>query len=99
MSVSASVSISASGVVIPGVPGFSIAVIAASIVATGATNLKLMSGVVDLTGAFPLAANCGFVLPPASIQYPWVKTAIGDDLIVNLSAGTPVGGVIIYDLI
>ena len=50
-------------------------------------------------GAIPLAATAGFVLPQSSVQYPWMKTAIGESLNLNMTNPTDVGGVVTYDLI
>ena len=100
MAVTAVVSQSSSGIVIPAVPGFSIVVVAVALVARAATDVKFQSnGSTDLIGAIPLAANAGFVLPLASLQYPWMKTGVSEGLNLNMTVSTYVGGVVVYDLI
>ena len=99
MSASAPVALSNSGIVVAGVPGFSIVVIAVALVARAATDVKFQSNATDLMCAIPLAATAGFVLPQSSVQYPWMKTAIGESLNLNMTNPTDVGGVVTYDLI
>jgi hypothetical protein len=99
MAASSTVSLSASGTVIAGVAGFSIVVISCALVARGATDVKFQSSATDLIGAIPLAANAGFVLPPSSVQYPWMKCGVGQSLNLSMTSPVDVGGVVIYDLV
>jgi aspartate aminotransferase-like enzyme len=99
MSASAPIALTGSGVAIPAVPGFSIVVISSALVARSATDVKFQSNATDICGAIPLASNAGFVLPLASVQYPWMKTAPGEALNINMSSAVYVGGIITYDLI
>ncbi len=99
MAASAKVSLTNSGTVIAAVPGFSIVVVACALVARAATDVKFQSNATDLMGAVPLAANCGFVLPLSSVQYPWMKSGTGEALNLAMSAPTDIGGIVTYDLV
>ena len=56
-------------------------------VITGATNsVKFQSNTTDISAAWPLAANGGFVLPYSALG--WFQTNIGEALNFNQSTGT-----------
>lgn len=67
-------------------------------VITSAPNVVTFSGTTAgvISGAFPLAANGGFVFPFSELG--WMQTAIGDDFIVTLSAGLSTAIQIVYCL-
>lgn len=78
--------------------GMKIRVMAANVIASAPVNVKWQSstGPLDLTGLAYLTANGGYILPYNPIG--WFQTLAGDDLLVNLSGGTPIGGHITYIL-
>lgn len=75
-----------------------IAVMQVALMASGFVDVKF-KGAGDLTGAFPLAANTGFVLGPSPEGRPWFVTALGSALSINLSSATPVGGVCVVEIV
>lgn len=101
-SASSPVAIAASGAgdtqLVAAVPGHSIRVMQVGVMAAGSVNVKF-TGSTDLTGAYPLAANTGFVLGPSPEGRAWFQTASGAPLNINLSAGVNVGGVCVVEII
>jgi hypothetical protein len=94
----ASVSVSQAGdnQIVAAVTG-KIKVLSAALVASGTVNLKWRSATTDLSGAIPLVANSGFVLPASSPgQGNYLETAAGEALNINLSGGVQVSGHISY---
>jgi len=83
---------SSSGVnqIIAGQAGYKIRILNYVIVASGAVNVKWQSGSTDVTGLLYLAANGGVSAPYANDGH--FATANGDDLNLNLSGATAVGG-------
>ncbi len=88
--------------VITGTAGMSIRVLAFTLTWSAAVNAKWKSGAgTDLTGLMygigtgpsPLVA-----LGPDFAGRGLFQTASGDNLVLNLSAGTPVGGFLTYEL-
>jgi hypothetical protein len=73
-----------------------IRVLALSLVANGAVNVKFQSHVTptDLTGLYYLAANGGIVLPYN--PNGWFQTIAGEQLDINLSGSVAVGGCLTY---
>lgn len=74
-----------------------IKVLSAAIIAAGTVAVKWRSDTSDRSGAMPLLASSGFVLPaslPAAGYY--IETASGEALGLNLSAGVAVTGHISY---
>lgn len=59
-------------------------------VAGGTVSLTWKSDSTALSGAIPLVANTGLVLPPCDAGY--LETAVGGDLILALSASVQVSG-------
>lgn len=73
-----------------------IRVLALSLVANGAVNVKFQSHVTptDISGLYYLAANGGMVLPYNPVG--WFQTVSGEALDINLSGAVAVGGSIVY---
>lgn len=95
----ASVSVSTSGdnTIVTGVTGVKIKVLSVLLVASGTVSVKWVSNTTDLTGAMPLVANSGFVLPASSPgQGHYFETAVGQGLKLNLSSAVAVNGHISY---
>ena len=83
--------------IIAAVTNQSIKVLSVALVAGGTVNLKWRSATTDLSGAIPLIANSGFVLPASSPgQGNYLQTASGEALNINLSGGVQVSGHISY---
>ena len=95
----APVSASGSGAttVVTGVPGKKLRVMAANVIASNTVNVKwqTQSGA-DLTGLAYVTQYSGYILGYCPIG--WFETVAGDDLLINLSSGVPVGGHITYIL-
>ena len=74
-------------------------VLAYVLVAGGAVSVKWRRGTTDLTGALPLAANGGLVVPaPGEDGECWFSTAKNEALQINLGAAIAVGGHVLYYL-
>jgi len=78
-----------------------IKVLALCLIAAEAVTATLYSGAqatgTALTGAIPLAANGGFVLPaPADPDAHWLETLAGKNLNLFLSAAKQVSGCLLY---
>jgi hypothetical protein len=85
------VNTSGSTAVVAARPGFSIIVVAYSLMSNGAVNAHWRSGSTPITGpAYMVEAGRGKVLPynPKG----WAATAIGEALNLHLSASVAVGG-------
>lgn len=70
------------------------------LVAKGAVDVQLKSGATVITGVCAMAANQQFYWQREVNEedYLFVGGALGDDLIINLSASVVVGGWLVYDL-
>ncbi len=66
-----------------------------SLVAAGAVSVKWQSGAIDLSGAYPLAANGGLEAS-GTIDEPLTWTAVNAALQLNLSAAVQVSGMLVY---
>lgn len=76
-----------------------IKVLSATLVASGTVSVKWRSGTTDLSGAMPLVANSGFVLPASAPgQGNYLETAVNTALNINLSGAVQVSGHISYYL-
>jgi hypothetical protein len=53
-------------------------------------SLKFQTNGTDITGAIPIAANGGFVLP-LDVDNPWLYTKIGDKLNIFTATGKAFG--------
>jgi len=74
-----------------------IKVLSVVLVSSGAVSVKWRSNTTDLSGAMPLVASSGFVLPATSPgQSHYFQTAAGQDLNINLSGAVQVSGHISY---
>lgn len=96
----ASITASSSGAttLVAAVSSKKIRVVALSLVANAAVNVKFQSHVAgDISGLYYLAANGGMVLPAS--QYGWFETTAGEALDINLSGAIPVGGSLVYTTI
>ena len=93
------VELSASGTLVFGVPGRKIVVLSVWLVASTTNNVKFQTstGPTDLSGPSYCAQNGGIVLPFNAGG--WFETAIGDSLLINLSASNGIGGSISYALV
>ena len=95
----AKVSVSSSGdnTIVSAVTGAKIKVLSVLLVSSGTVSVKWISNAIDLTGAMPLVANSGFVLPASSPgQGHYFESATSQSLILNLSSGVAVNGHISY---
>ena len=74
-----------------------IKVLSLVLVSSGSVSVKWRSDTTDLSGAMPLVANSGLVLPGTSPgQSHYFQTAAGEDLNINLSGAVQVSGHISY---
>ncbi len=89
------VTLSASGVVIPAVPGRKIRIFAALVNPLAAVQVTFQSGGTNISGTFSLAANGGFVLPLTNKA--WMVTGVGQALTVVMSVSTTLGMQLLYD--
>lgn len=80
--------------VVTGVALKIIRVISLQAVAAGPVNVKWQSSGNDITGLAYFAGNGGYVLPFNSVG--WFQSNPGEDLNINLSAATGVGGSLVY---
>lgn len=85
-----------SGTVISGTPGLMIRVLAMDLVSSTAITIQWQTstGPTLISGPQAFAANGGIVRP--FNQAGWFQTFPGDDLLINLSGATTVGGNITY---
>lgn len=95
----APIALSNSGTLVFGVPGKSIVVLSAWLVAANQVNAKFQTstGPVDLTGAADCAQYGGFVLNFNAGG--WFQTLPGDSLLLNLNQAIAVGGSLSYALV
>jgi len=93
------IEVSASGTLVFGVAGRKIVVLSFYFVCSAACNVKFQTstGSIDISGPAYCIANGGAVLPFNSGG--WFQTAIGDSLLINLSAGVPIGGSLSFILV
>lgn len=91
------VNVSSSGdsELVAAVPGKRLKLISGLAVSAGTVSIKFKSASTDLTGAMPLIANSGFVIPEATAG--WIVTAQGEALNINLSGAVQVSGMIVYE--
>lgn len=95
--IGAQINVSGAGdtVIISGVALQTIRVFKLFLVAEAATTLKFKNGAgADFTPYMKLTAGGSIVLDFDSI--PWFVTSVGDDFIINLSAGVQVSGRVMY---
>lgn len=95
----APISASSSGdnAVVAGVTSKKIKVLSVALVSSGTVSVKWRSNTTDLSGAMPLVANSGFVLPASSPgQGNYFETVAGQALNINLSGAVAVSGHISY---
>lgn len=91
----ATISTSASADIVAAVTGKVIQVRAVFIVVTTAVTVKFQTGATtDITGAMPLGANGGFVLPYN--EKGWFQTASGAKLNLVLGSGVATAGGLVY---
>ena len=79
------------------VSGKKIRVLGLSLMSAGTVNLTFQSGAggTAISGAYPLTAQAGMVLPPCALGY--METAAGALLNMRLDAGTLVVGTLTYE--
>lgn len=101
----ASISTSASGdtTIIAAQPGRKIRVLNYTVIAAGDVSIRWKSGSTNITGAMALATNGG-AAPSGAAQSPsghigLFETAVGEALVLNLSAAIAVGGHLAYQAI
>ena len=85
-----------SGTLVVGVSGRRIVVTSLWVVASANVNVKFQTftGSADISGPAYCVANGGIVL--GFNAGGWFQTLPGDSLLINLSAGVPVGGSLSY---
>ena len=93
------IEISASGTLVFGVAGRKIVVLSFYFVCSTANNVKFQTstGPLDISGPAYCVANGGCV--NGFNAGGWFQTLIGDSLLVNLSAASPIGGSLSYILV
>ncbi len=91
---------SGNNTLVAAVTGKKIKVLGLVLVAAGAVTVRLESGAggTALTGVMSLTANGGLQLvwPMSEPGYPWVETAAGSLLNMELGGAVQVSGVIVY---
>jgi hypothetical protein len=95
----AAISAAASGdnTILVAVTGKRLCVLGIFLMAAGAVNATVKSNTTALSGAIPLAANGGFVVPPpANPEMDWLETNAGEALVLTLSGAVQVSGFITY---
>jgi hypothetical protein len=92
----APIALAASGTAVVGVLGRAIVLLSASIIASNQVNVKWQTstGPTDLSGYAYIAQYGGYILPFNAGG--WCQTNPGDSLLLNLSSGIPIGGMISY---
>lgn len=92
---------SGSGTIIVGTAGSKIRVLSCFLGSTAGINVQFRGGATspadDLSGHVPLAANGQLILP--FNEFGWFTTGAGDDLVLELSAASVIGGSISYVLV
>jgi hypothetical protein len=105
---SLAVDVSANGdnQLIAAVANSKIVVLGYHLIASGAVSAKFTNGAAgsELTGVQAIAANGGLVapvVPPAmgGYQIGWFETTPGVALVLNLSSGVQIGGVLVYKIV
>lgn len=94
-SVAVSISSSGDNIIVSGVSGQRMRIVAFALQAQGTVNWKFMSGVTNLTGVFNWQTREGLaqkIEPPAAL----FSTLTGDNLIINLSGAVSVTGWVTY---
>lgn len=91
-----SASTNGNNTLVAAVTGKKIRVLACVIMSAGTINATFQSGAggTALSGAFPLTAQAGMVLPLCEVG--WFETAAGSLLNLSLSAGVLAAGVLVY---
>jgi hypothetical protein len=86
----ANVSASGDSILVPAQTGQRIIVLQCCVIVSAANNVQFetQTGSAAVSALFPLAQNGGFVLPYSELG--WFQTSIGDGLLFNISAATPV---------
>jgi hypothetical protein len=103
MPLSAAISTTTSGqtAVVAAVTGRKIKVLGYVLMAAGTVNVKWQDGTTDLTGALPLTAQVGAVVPQCGGEgyHPeWFKTTAGNALNLNCDSTVGVYGQVVYEL-
>ncbi len=93
------IEVSGSGTLVFGVAGRKIVVLSFYFVCSAATNVKFQTstGSIDISGPAYCIANGGCV--NGFNAGGWFQTLVGDSLLINLSAGVPIGGSLSYILV
>lgn len=97
----ASPSTAGSSLLVPGVPGMRIKVLALHAMSTLAQTIQLLSNTTPCSAVFPVSAQGGWVWPAGILPVnmakgtflfaPWAQTNIGEDLNVTISANSNTG--------
>jgi hypothetical protein len=85
---------SGNNTIIPGIPGQIIRVFRFWLVVGGATNLTFFDGTKAKTGPVPLIQSEAMVF--TFDTKPWFLMSVGNDFIINSSAGVQVSGAAYY---
>ena len=96
--ISAPISVAVEGdtTIVSAIPGKRIVVIGLVLAADGATVVRLKSGEDALTGEVGLTATVSLRLPTGMAG--WVRTAVGEALVLELDAANAVTGMVAYRL-
>ena len=89
---------STSGTVVVGVAGKRIVLISASVIVSAATTLtwQTSTGLAELSGPQSISPTGGYILPFNAGG--WLETLFGDSLMLAVSPGQQIGGMISYVL-
>lgn len=104
-SVGIAASSSGDNTVVAGVAGKAIRVLAFALSFSGSVNGKFTDGESGtlLAGLFYGAAGIQVDMPMSPTRVsgptPYFQTAAGNDLVLNLSTNTAVGGLVVYDIL
>lgn len=91
------VSSSGNNEVIAAIANMKIKVLGVVVVSASANTIYFKSATTQISGSKALAANGGFTLP-VSPDAPWMETAVGEALNIQLSAAAQVGVTIVYEV-
>jgi hypothetical protein len=91
----AKISLTATGDLVPAVPGFKIRVISYMIICSAALTVNFESNTTDITGPMEISANSGASYP-GGVMAPAFETAAGEKLAMTITGTGNVRGHLAY---